>query len=170
MSRTMLPQSPPLTIGGTVIKESDDLDKLWVTFDSKIAFRMHLRSVPRATSSRLGILRKSWRAFHDRVLLGRCIRGFVMQILEYCSALSYSAADTHLKVLDRVVSGDCFLTWDEFECNIAHRRSVAVLCILYKIRYYPMYPIYVLYLCRMCQCRLQWWLGFTSIYFCASSQ
>ena len=33
-SRTMHPQSPALTIGGTVLKESDDLVILGVTFDS----------------------------------------------------------------------------------------------------------------------------------------
>ena len=33
MSRTMHPQSPPLTIGGTVLKESDDLVIFRVTFD-----------------------------------------------------------------------------------------------------------------------------------------
>ena len=36
-SRTMHPQSPPLNIGGTVEKESDDLDILGVTFDSKMS-------------------------------------------------------------------------------------------------------------------------------------
>ena len=41
----MHPQSPPLTIGGTVLKESDDLVNLGVTFDSKITFEKHLRSV-----------------------------------------------------------------------------------------------------------------------------
>ena len=35
-SRTMHPQSLPLTIGGTVLKESDDLVILGVTFDSSI--------------------------------------------------------------------------------------------------------------------------------------
>ena len=44
-SRTMHPQSPPLTIGGTVLKESDDLDILEVTFDSKITFEKNLCSV-----------------------------------------------------------------------------------------------------------------------------
>ena len=32
-SHTMHPQSPPLTIDGTVLKESDDLDILGVTFN-----------------------------------------------------------------------------------------------------------------------------------------
>ena len=75
--RTMHPQSPPLTIGGTVLKESDDLVILGVTFDSKMTIKKHLRSVSGAASQRLGILRKSWRVFHDRSLLGRCFRGFV---------------------------------------------------------------------------------------------
>ena len=41
----MHPQSLSLTIGGTVQKESDDLDILGVTFDSKMAFEKHHRSV-----------------------------------------------------------------------------------------------------------------------------
>ena len=80
-SRAMHPQSPPLTIGGTVLKESDDYVILGVTFDSKMTFEKHLRSVSRADSQRLGILRKSWRVFHDRSLLGRCFRGFVLPVL-----------------------------------------------------------------------------------------
>ena len=48
---------------------------------------------------------------------------------------------THLKLLYRVVSGARFLTGGVFECDIAHRRSVAVLCMLYKIRCNPMYPL-----------------------------
>ena len=39
------------------------------------------------------------------------------------------------------VSGARFLTGGAFECNIAHRRSVAVLCMLYKIRCQPVHPI-----------------------------
>ena len=49
-SRTMHPQSRPLTIGRTVLKESDDLVILGVTFNSKMAFEKHLRSVSRAAS------------------------------------------------------------------------------------------------------------------------
>ena len=93
----------------------------------------------------------SWRVFQDRSLLERCFRGFVLPILEYCSAVWCSAADTHLKLLDRAVSGDRFLTEGVFECDIAHRRSVAVQCILYKIRCNPVHPLMMLYLDHMCQ-------------------
>ena len=44
-SCTMHPQPPPLTIDSTVLKESVDLDILGVTFDSKLTFEKHLRSV-----------------------------------------------------------------------------------------------------------------------------
>ena len=75
-------------------------------------------------------------------LLGRCFRGFVLPVLECCSAVWwFSAADTHLKLLDRAVSGARFLTRGVFECDIAHRRSVAVLCMLYKIRCNLMHPL-----------------------------
>ena len=56
-SRTMRPQSPPLTVGGTMLKEYVALDVLGVTFDSRLTFENHLRSVSRAASHRLGILR-----------------------------------------------------------------------------------------------------------------
>ena len=79
--------------------------------------------------------------FHDRVLLGRCFRDFVLPVLEYCSSVWCSAADTHLKLLDRAVSGARILTWGLFECDIFHRRFVAVLCMLYKTRCNPVHPL-----------------------------
>ena len=79
--------------------------------------------------------------FHDISLLGRCIRGLVLLVLEYCSPVCCSAADTHLKLLDSAVSDARFLTGGVFEYDIAHNRSVAVLCMLYKIRCNPMRPL-----------------------------
>ena len=140
-SCTTHPQSPPLTISGTVLKESDDLVILGVTFDSKLTFEKHLWLVSRSASQRLGILRESWKVFHDRSLLGRCFRRFVMQVLEYCSAVWCLAANTHLKLLDRAVSGVWFQTGGVFESAISHRRSVAVLCMLYNIWCNPMHPL-----------------------------
>ena len=91
-----------------------------MTFDSKLTFGKYLRSVSRA---------KSWRVLYDKLLIGRCFWGLVLPVLEYCSAVWCSAADTHLKLLDSIVSGACFLAGVVLNCNISHRRSVAVLCI-----------------------------------------
>ena len=110
-------------------------------FDSKLTFEKHLRLISRAASQRFGITRKSWRVFHDRSLLERCFRCYVLPVLESCAAVWCSAADTHLKLLDRAVSGARFLTGCVFECDIAHRRSVAVICMLYMIRCNPMHPL-----------------------------
>ena len=52
------------------------------------------------------------------------------------------AVDTHLKLLDRVVRGASFLTRGVFKCYITHRRSMAVLCMLYNIRCNPMHPLH----------------------------
>ena len=67
--------------------------------------------------------------------------GFILPVLEYCSAVWCSAADTHVRLLDRVVSGASFLTGGMFECDLAHGCSVVVLCMLYKIRCNPMHPL-----------------------------
>ena len=42
-SRTMHSQPPPLTINGTVLEESVDLDILGMIFDSKLTVEKHLR-------------------------------------------------------------------------------------------------------------------------------
>ena len=68
----MYPQSPALTIGVTVLKEPDDLVILGLTYDSKMTSETYLCSVLRGASQRLGILKKSWQVFHDRLLIERC--------------------------------------------------------------------------------------------------
>ena len=75
--------------------------------------------------------------FHDRSLLRRFYRVLSCQ---FWSVVLQSGA-THLKLLDRAVSGARFQTGGVFECDISHRRSVAVLCMLYKIRSNPMHPL-----------------------------
>ena len=70
-SRTVHPLLTPLTLDGTVLKESVDLVILGVTFDAKLTFEKDLRSVSSAAAQRRGIMRKSWKLFHDRSLLLR---------------------------------------------------------------------------------------------------
>ena len=80
-------------------------------------------------------MRKSCQVFFDYSLLLRYFWSFVLPVLEYCSAVWCSAADPLLKLRDRVVTGGVF------ECNLAHHRSVAVLCMLFKIKSHPMQPL-----------------------------
>ena len=80
------------------MKESDVLVILGVTFDSKMTFERRHRSVSRAACERLGILTKSWQVFHDRLLLGRCFRGFVLPVLEYRGAYHIGVSAEQTKV------------------------------------------------------------------------
>ena len=108
-SHTVHPQLTPLTLNGTVLKESADLVILGVTFDANMTFEKHLRSVSSAAAQRIGIMRKSWLLSHDRSLLLRSFWSFVRPVLEYFSAVLCSAANSHLKLLHRVVRSAGFL-------------------------------------------------------------
>ena len=68
------------------------------------------------------------------MLLGFCLTSFGIQV--WCSD-----ADTHLKLLNRVDSGACFTAGGVLNCNLSHRRSLAVLCMLYNIRCNPKHPL-----------------------------
>ena len=150
-SRTVHPLLTPLTLDGTVLNESTDLVVLGVTFDAKITFEKHLRSVSSAAAQRLGITRKSWQVFHDRSLLLTAFWSFVLPVLEYCSAVWCSAADSHLKLLDKIVRSADFLAGGVLDCNLAYRRSGAELCMLFKIKSNPMHPLSGALLCRKCR-------------------
>ena len=101
-SRTVHPHLSPLTLDGTVLKESADLVILvilvkgYITFDAKMTFEKQFRSVSSAAAQRLGIMRKYWQVFHDQSLLLRSFWSFLLPVLEYCSAVWCSAADSHL--------------------------------------------------------------------------
>ena len=70
-SSTVHPQLTTLTLDGIVLKESADLVILRVTFKAKMTVEKHIRSVSSAAARRLGIMRKSWEVFPDRLLLLR---------------------------------------------------------------------------------------------------
>ena len=107
------------------MKESANVVIFGETFDAKMTFERHLRSVSSAATQRLGIMKKSWQVFHDRSLFLRSFWSFALLVLECCSAVWCSAADSHLKLLVGVVRTAGFLAGGVLEFNLAHRRSVA---------------------------------------------
>ena len=62
-SRTVHPLLTPLTLDGTVLKESAELVILGVTFDAKMTFEKHLRSV-----SSVAAQIEAW--YYEKVLAG----------------------------------------------------------------------------------------------------
>ena len=59
------------------------------------------------------------------MLYGFCLASFGVLFAVCCSVV-----DIHHRLLNRGVSGASFLTVGVFECDLAHRSSVAVLCML----------------------------------------
>ena len=131
-SRTRFPEHPNLSINGALINQVHQLKLLGVTLDSKLTFETHLRDMSRSISQKLGILRKSKKIYEDDDILRRCFFSFTLPHFEYCSAVWCSAADCHLRLLDRAFNSVKFLLSD-LDLDIGHRRDVGALCLLYKI-------------------------------------
>ena len=132
----MHPQSPSLTIGWTVLKSLMTL----LYLEWHLIPKLSLRSIFSWFLKQLLKDLVSWGSPGKSSMINHFSRwfwGFLLPILEYCSAVWCLAAETHLKQLDSAVSGAQF----QFECDIAHRRSVAVLCKLYKIRFHSMHQL-----------------------------
>ena len=68
--------------------------------------------------------------------MGLCLSSFGIL---FCSVVFGCRYTPYL--LDRVVSCACFLAGGVLNCNLSHRSSVAVLCMLYKIRCNLMHPL-----------------------------
>ena len=131
-SRTLLPQHPVLNIGNDSITDSSTLKLLGVTLDSKLTFETHVRSVATRVSQKVGLLRKCRRIYGDDDIIRNCFYSFILPHFEYCSPVWGSAADTHLKLLDRAFNQVKFLL-PSLRINLAHRRLIGSLSYLFKL-------------------------------------
>ena len=86
----------------------------------------------RVLSPKLGILRKTRIIYEEDNVLRRCFFSFILPHFEFCSAVRSSAADSHIKLLDRMFNSIKFLLSD-LDLDIEHRRAVGSLSILYKL-------------------------------------
>ena len=80
---------------------------LIVTFDTKTTFELGFQS---SFSMAWYHVEVHGEYFMIDRFFGGAFGGVVLPVLEYCSVVLCSAADSHLKLLDRVVNGDSFLT------------------------------------------------------------
>ena len=141
-SRTVLPSFPELTLNGVALKESSELIILGVTFDPKLSFERHIRSVAASASQRIGIMRRGLKIFDSVEVVYRCFNSFMLPVLEYASVVWGSAAHSHLALLDRIVNRCAHLMNDIVPCKLNNRRSVAGLCMLYKVRERVSHPLF----------------------------
>ena len=139
-SRTVNPLHPELLIDNVPLTTDDSFKILGVNFDSKFTFEQHLRAMSKSVSQKLGLLRKSLKIFGDQSILMKCFNSFILPCFEYCSPVWSSAADSHLKLLDRNLNGCKFLI-PNLRTDLWHRRSVSSLCMLHKIYHNPEHPL-----------------------------
>ena len=119
-----------------------------------MTFEKHLRLVPRPASQRLGILKKSWRMFHNRLLLESCFWGLSCQfwstVLQCGPRLPIHTLNywTVQYVMPGSELGVCFsatsLIVDLFQFSVCCIISGVTRCTLLMMRY----------LGRMCECGL----------------
>ena len=95
-SKTVNPPHCDLVLSGVSICTSPSHDILGVKFDSRITLDDHVRSIVSHVSQRIGILKLVKRDFEDTSELLRCYYAFVLPILEYCSPVWGSAAESQL--------------------------------------------------------------------------
>ena len=131
-SRTPQPQHPVLNVDNDVIPNFSTLKLLGVTLDSKLTFETHVRSVVSCISQKLGLLRKCRRIYADDDIVMNSFYSFILPHFEYCSLVWNSAAETHLRLLDRVFNQVKFLL-PSLNINLRHRRMVGSLSYLFKI-------------------------------------
>ena len=119
-SRTVSPNHGDLVLSGVFFRASPNLDILGGKFDSKLAFKDHVRGIVYCVSQRIGILRLVKRIFVDTSVLLRCYFAFGFQILEYCSPVWGSSAKCHLQLLERQVQSVPRLCPDQSFLSLCH--------------------------------------------------
>ena len=139
-SRSLIPNHPDLFINNVVLHTCDSFKILGVLFDCKFTFEQHIRSVSSSVAQKIGLLRKSFKIFGDTSIVKKCFNSFILPCLEYCAPVWSSAADSHLKLLDKNVRSCKFLIPD-LKVDLGHRRVVSSLCMLYKIFHNPRHPL-----------------------------
>ena len=84
---------------------------------------------------------ESFRIFGDHDVLLRCFNSFILPCLEYCSPVWSSAADSHLKLLDKNLRAYKFLI-PNLTISLQHHHFISSLCMLYKIFHNPSHPLH----------------------------
>ena len=126
---------PSVSFQGTEVAECSRMKLLGVTFDDRLSYGDHIRTVATRSAQRIGFLRKACPVLDPPGRLAT-YRGFVRPTMEYCPLVWMWAADTHLARLDRVQHHALkLISRGTAIDSLAVRRSVAGPTLLYKLHY-----------------------------------
>ena len=113
-----------------------------MTFERHVRSIAYVWSIASSASQRIGILRRARNIFDSAEVMQHRFRSFMLPILKYASVVWCSAAVSHLAMLDRIVNRCSQLMDDVVPYCLDSRRSVAGLCMLYKIRHRVCHPLF----------------------------
>ena len=102
-SRTVNLLHGDLVLSGVPIRASPNLDILGVKFGSKVTSEGHMRGIVSSVFQRMCIFRLVRRILVNISIFLCSYFAFVLPILEYCSPVYGSAAESHLLLLERHV-------------------------------------------------------------------
>ena len=114
---------------------------LGVILDTKLTFESHIRFVASNVTQKIGLLRKCKSIYANDDIVRNCFYSFILPLFEYCSPVWVSAAETHLRLLDKAFGQIKFLL-PTLNISLSHRRIVGSLSYLYKIYSNPTHPVY----------------------------
>ena len=140
-SRTLDPPHPPLHISGNRVKEVDNMRLLGVTLDPKLTFEKHIRLLSSSIAQKTGLLRKCFRTFACDATVIKSFYAFILPHFEYCAPVWMSAANSHLKLLDRALNSIKYIS-PALSLDLDLRRHVGALSLFFKIVNNTQHPLH----------------------------
>ena len=101
-------------------------------FDKKLTFKKHIRSTASSIAEKVEILRKCMSIYDSQSIIQNCFSSFLLPFCEYCAPVWRSAADSHLKLLNRSINMVRFILPD-LKMDLRHRHHVGSLSLFFKI-------------------------------------
>ena len=140
-SRTVFPPHSDLLVGSTSLNSCDSFKIIGIMFDSKFTFERQIHCISSSVAQKIGPLRKSFRIFGDHDVSLKCFNSFILPCLEYCSPVWSSAADSHLKLLDKILRA-CKILIPNFTISLQYCHFISSLCMFYKTFHNPSHPLH----------------------------
>ncbi|CAM9353205.1 unnamed protein product, partial [Heterosigma akashiwo] len=108
---------PPLSMGGVIVEEKEQLEALGFTIDPRGNWSLHAEAVAKEAQKRLGAIRRIAHMLDDRAKM-MAYKAFVRSKIEYGNLIYWGAAEGYLEKLDRVQSSAVLMLADSSAFSI----------------------------------------------------
>ena len=126
---------PPLSMGGVIVEEKEQLEALGFTIDPRGNWSLHAKAVAKEARKRLGAIRRIAHMLDDRAKM-MAYKAFVRSKIEYGNLIYWGAAEGYLEKLDRVQSSAVSMLADSsafFIPSLESRRQAAAVGLTCKL-------------------------------------